>query len=221
MRQQAPLDRVSARAARPAAGKSSVPRPGTRERLVRAGVRLFTRQGLNGTGIKEILGEADARFSSLYHYFPGGKDELAAEVIATAGADYQRLVEGVWDAQPDAVSGVREVFEGAADVLEASDYADVCPIATVALEVASTNQELRMATADVFDAWVEAATSRLVAAGASADAARTLAHTVIALLEGSFILCRATRSTDPMRDAAGVAAKLVRQALPRTPRPRE
>jgi AcrR family transcriptional regulator len=175
---------------------------------------LFTRQGYNATGVKEILTAADARFSSLYHFFPGGKEELAAEVITTAGADYQSLVEGVWDAQPDAVRGVREVFEGAADVLEASDYADVCPIATVALEVAGTNEELRLATADVFDAWVASASSRLVDAGVSAGDALSLAHTVIALLEGSFILCRATRSTDPMRDAAGVAARLVRQSIP-------
>jgi len=186
---------------------------GTKERLVSAGVSLFTRQGLTATGIKQILDTADARFSSLYHHFPGGKDELAAEVIARSGADYQHLVEQVWDSQADAVSGVREVFDGAADVLEASDYADVCPIATIALEVAGTNEELRLATADVFDAWVDSASSRLTAAGASAGDARTLAHTVIALLEGSFLLCRTTRSTDPMRDAARIAANLVRQAV--------
>ena len=179
-----------------------------------AGVGLFKQQGLNATGVKEILDQADARYSSLYHYFPGGKDELAAEVIARAGADYQQLVEAVWDSQEDAVLGVREVFEGAADVLESSDYADACPIATVALEVASTNEELRMATSDVFDVWLDAATSRLVEAGATAGDARTLAHTLIALLEGAFILCRARRSTDAMRDAARVAANLVRQALP-------
>jgi len=186
---------------------------GTKERLVSAGVSLFTRQGLTATGVKQILDTADARFSSLYHHFPGGKDELAAEVIARSGADYQHLVEQVWDSQADAVSGVREVFDGAADVLEASDYADVCLIATIALEVAGTNEELRLATADVFDAWVDSASSRLTAAGASAGDARTLVHTVIALLEGSFLLCRTTRSTDPMRDAARIAANLVRQAV--------
>ena len=200
---------------RRARGQPTMPSIGTKERLVGAGVRLFTRQGLYATGIKQILDEADARFSSLYHHFPGGKDELAAEVIARSGTDYQRLVEGVWDSQPDVVSGVREVFEGAADVLEATDYADVCPIATVALEVAGTNEELRLATADVFDAWVDSATTRLTDAGAPADAARTLAHALIALLEGAFILCRAMRSTDPMRDAAGVAAQLVHKAVPR------
>jgi AcrR family transcriptional regulator len=203
----APVPRPQARRRRRDAG------PGTRERLVAAGVGLFKVKGLNGTGVKEILERADAGFSSLYHYFPGGKDELAAEVIGRAGADYQRLVEAVWESQQDVVSGVREVFEGAAEVLEATDYADACPVATVALEVASSNEELRIATSDVFDSWIDSATSRLVGAGATADDARVLAHSLIALLEGAFLLCRAQRCTDPMHDAAPVAADLVRRAV--------
>ena len=49
--------------------------------------RLFQRQGFTGTGIKQILTEADAPFSSLYHFFPGGKDELGAESIRLVGRD--------------------------------------------------------------------------------------------------------------------------------------
>jgi AcrR family transcriptional regulator len=52
----------------------------TKERLLKAGAQLFGRQGLAGTGIKQILAEAGAPFSSLYHHFPGGKEELAAAV---------------------------------------------------------------------------------------------------------------------------------------------
>jgi AcrR family transcriptional regulator len=191
----------------------------TRERLVAAGIELFQRQGMAATGIKQILNMADARFSSLYHHFPGGKDQLAAEVIATAGEAYQELVEATWDAQPDAVSGVQEVFEGAADVLEATDYADVCPIATVALEVAGTNNELRMATADVFEAWLRSATMRLEESGASTADATWVAHTIVALLEGAFLLCRTLRDTAPMRDAGRVAATLVDNVLPRSTEP--
>src|ERR1700758_2788691 len=60
---------------------STVP---TRQRLIDAASALFRRQGFAATGIKQILAEADAPFSSLYHHFPGGKDELAAKAIADA-----------------------------------------------------------------------------------------------------------------------------------------
>jgi AcrR family transcriptional regulator len=185
----------------------------TRERLVTVGSRLFQRQGLAGTGIKQILSEANAQFSSLYHHFPGGKDELAADVIRTSGLRYQQLVETVWDAAPDAVTGVSAIFEGAAAVLEATDYADACPIATVALEVASTNEPLRVATAEVFDAWTNAGTARFMAMGVGAGESRRLALTVIALLEGAFVLCQATRSTEPMASAGVAAVTVVRAAL--------
>jgi AcrR family transcriptional regulator len=185
----------------------------TRARLVSAGSRLFQRQGLAGTGIKQILSEANAQFSSLYHHFPGGKDELAADVIRTSGLHYQQLVETVWDAAPDVVTGVHAIFDGAAAVLEATDYADACPIATVALEVASTNEPLRLATAEVFDAWIRSATDRLIASGLESALARQLALSIVALLEGAFVLCRATRSTESMVSAGVTAGAAVQWAI--------
>jgi AcrR family transcriptional regulator len=184
----------------------------TRERLVTAGVQLFQRQGLAATGIKQILSEADAGFSSLYHHFPGGKDDLAAEVIRTAGAVYQQHVEAVWDDAVDLVSAMTAIFRGAATALEVSGYADVCPVATVAMEVASTNEPLRMATAGVFAAWMDAAVPRLQSAGIGNVEARKLASVIVGLLEGAFILCRASRTTEPMLAAGQAAVTLVKAA---------
>ena len=132
----------------------------TRDRLVEVSATLLQRQGLAGTGIKQILAEAGAPYSSLYHHFPGGKDELAAVAVRTSGARYQELVEAVWDDAPDLLSGVAAVFDGAARTLASTDFAVACPIATVALEVATTNEPLRLATAEVFTAWIEAAMRR-------------------------------------------------------------
>ncbi len=185
----------------------------TRDRLVNVSAELFSRQGLNGTGIKQVLAEANAPFSSLYHHFPGGKSELAATVIRTSGARYQELVEEVWDAASDVVGAVNAVFEGAAATLEATDFAVACPIATVALEVASTNEDLRLATARVFESWVESGTDRLRQAGVADDDARRLALVLIALLEGAFILCQSTKSTMPMAAAGKTAADTVKRAL--------
>lgn len=190
-----------------------------RQRLVAAGVQLFMRQGLAATGVKQILDEANATFSSLYHHFPGGKDELAAEVIRTAGAAYQGHVETVWDATGDPVEAVGAIFEVAAAVLEGSGYAEACPIETVALEVATTNERLRLATAGVFSDWISAAETRLSAAGVRAGDSRRLALVLVTLLEGAFVLCQAGRSTEPMKAAGRSAAELVRAAFHVSPRP--
>ena len=82
----------------------------TRERILDVSADLFRRQGMAGTGIKQILRGADAPFGSLYHHFPGGKDELAAETIKRAGAQYAELVAGKLLAGPDLPRNIREAF---------------------------------------------------------------------------------------------------------------
>lgn len=134
-------------------------------------------------------------------------------MIHRSGAMYGELVMSVFDAAPDIVTGVRDCFAGAAEVLRATDYADACPIETVALEVASTNERLREATAIVFESWTVAATARFHAAGIDADTARELAVFFIAQLEGAFVMCRSTRTTEALDVAGRCAAMVVEAAL--------
>src|SRR3977135_3390228 len=100
---------------------------------------LFRRQGYTGTGVKQIAATANAPFGSLYHFFPGGKEQLGEEGIRSSGALYIELFATIALQAPDPVTAVADFFSGAAATLQETDYADACPIATVALEVASTN----------------------------------------------------------------------------------
>ncbi|MEX2247481.1 MAG: TetR/AcrR family transcriptional regulator [Dehalococcoidia bacterium] len=186
---------------------------GTKERIIEASAELFRRQGYAGTGIKSIAETASAPFGSLYHFFPGGKEELADAVIRRSGEFYLRLFESIVDASPDVVTGIRNFFLGAAETLRATDYADACPIATVALEVASTNEPLRQATADVFETWLAALSSRLASAGIPESRARDLAIEAVAALEGAFILSRAARSATAVEVVGRAMVESVRAAL--------
>jgi AcrR family transcriptional regulator len=189
----------------------------TKERIVNATAELFRRQGYTGTGLKQIVAEADAPFGSLYHFFPGGKEELGEDVIRQAGRFYFHLFEAISDAAPDIVTATSDFFNGAAETLRVTDYADACPIATVALEVANTNETLRQATADVFESWLDAATARAIEAGILKVRARELAISFLASLEGAFVLSRAMRSTEPLEVAGAQASAAVRDALKASP----
>src|SRR5947209_17805880 len=106
----------------------------TKDRIIETSAELFRRQGYSATGVKQIVNAAKAPFGSLYHFFPGGKEELGAATVRTSGALYGQLVPAVFDPAPDVVTGVRTFFNAAAENLEQSDFEDGCPIATVALE---------------------------------------------------------------------------------------
>ena len=189
----------------------------TRDRIVETTADLFRRPGYVATGIKQIVEEARAPFGSIYHFFPGGKEELGAEVIRASGAMYMQLFVEIALASTDVVDGVSNFFTGAAEHLEETDYEDACPIATVALEVASSSETLRQATADVFDSWLTAATEYFVSAGITRARARTLAFEMLSLLEGAFIFSRAMRSPDPVLIAGKAAVASVKAALPASP----
>jgi len=185
----------------------------TRERLIGATAELFRRQGYTGTGVKQIVEGAGAPFASMYHFFPDGKEALGAETIRWSGAMYGRLIDLFYEPGVDPASATRRFFNAAADTVRDTDYADACPIATVALEVASTNETLRQATADVFESWLVAIDTRLVEAGLTKTRARNLSVSLFYLLEGAFILARATRDDAHIRTAGRAAADLVRAAL--------
>jgi AcrR family transcriptional regulator len=185
----------------------------TRERILEASTELFRRQGLAGTGIKQILTSADAPFGSLYHHFPGGKDELAAATIKLAGAQYAALVGEKLVAGPDLATNVRDAFVSAGQTLVETGYADACPIETVALEVASTNEALRLATADVFESWLVNLAALLESAGVPEASTRPLASVIISALEGAFVLARAARQTGALEACGEAMASLVRAAI--------
>jgi AcrR family transcriptional regulator len=188
----------------------------TRQRILDTTAELFRRRGFNGTGLKQIVAQANAPFGSIYHFFPGGKEELGAEVIRTSGAMYQELIETIIKAAPDIVTGVRDCFTGAAEVLKATDYADACPIETVALEVSSTNETLREACAAVFESWIVAGSSWHGDAGLRPAKARELTVLFISALEGAFVLCRAQRNTEALEVAGIYVTAAVEQALTET-----
>ena len=185
----------------------------TRDRIIETTAGLLMRQGLTGTGLKQISKESGAALGSLYHFFPGGKDDLAADALLVAGRSYLHLIDDYFTGQEDLVAATRGFFAAGAALLEATDYADACPIATVALEVASTNERLRLVTAKVFGEWVDVATDRFAAMGIDPSDARDLVTLTIAALEGGFLLCRAAKSTEPMEAIGRLVAITAREVL--------
>jgi AcrR family transcriptional regulator len=207
----------------------------TRERILTAAAELFRRRGYAATGIKAILQASRAPYGSLYHFFPGGKQEVGVAVIESSGAAYREMFETFYDGptsggrggvtagwpRPGDVAGDRggvveataRLFAGAADLVEATDYADACPIATLALEVASSSEPMRAAAAAAFESWLDVLTDRLLADGVPAPEARALAVEVFCLIEGAFLLARTIRSAEPIRQAGEAACETIRRAL--------
>jgi TetR/AcrR family transcriptional regulator, lmrAB and yxaGH operons repressor len=177
----------------------SSPGQATRQRLVESSANLFGRQGFSATGVKAVLAASNAPFGSLYHFFPGGKDELGAAAIHHSGLGFKALAEAFFDAEPDVAIATANFFEGAAAMMERTDYADACPIATIALEIASVSEPMRMAANDAFESWLSVMVSRYRSAGLSPKVSRQLAVQAFCAIEGAFLMARSARSVEALR----------------------
>src|SRR6266849_10007504 len=102
-----------------------------RQRMVLSALYLIAERGVQGTSIADVLERSGAPRGSVYHHFPGGKDEIvgaAMEYMATDGRIPLRALRGSDVA--GIVTGFTNLWGG---VLTRSDYAAGCATAGVTL----------------------------------------------------------------------------------------
>jgi TetR/AcrR family transcriptional repressor of lmrAB and yxaGH operons len=181
----------------------------TRARLIEAARTLVEAKGYHGTGLNEVLAVAGAPRGSLYHHFPGGKDQLVGEALADAGREVDGIIGELAATEPTSLDLVLALFKGLADRMVAAGYAKGCPVATVALEIAATNDALQSLCGDIYARWQRALAEALRGDGYDTAEVDELAATVLALIEGALVLARAGRSRIPIEQAGRRIAKLL------------
>ena len=171
----------------------------TRSRMIEAAIEGLQQRGLNGMSFTDVLASSGAARGAIYHHFPGGKRQLAAEAAARFGADVLARLGNLPGVTP---VGVVEAFLAEIrPVIEASTHGRGCAVAAVTVDPDPTGDELRTIAAAAFTAWGRQLATALETAGLSAESATDLASLLITVLEGSQVLCRATGNLDAFDQA--------------------
>ena len=170
----------------------------TRESILTAAAELMRRQGYAAVGMKDVVKASGAPIGSIYHHFPGGKLQLAREALINAGTAYGLLIPTLVDPHDDLGEAIEAVFAQAAEDMAQTGFANMCPVASVAAEVADTVPELRDTTAEIFADWLDGATAYFRSRGLRDSTARDFAVVLIGALEGAFVLARTLRSTESL-----------------------
>jgi TetR/AcrR family transcriptional repressor of lmrAB and yxaGH operons len=185
----------------------------SRERMVATTGRLLRRQGFAATGWRQVVAESGAPWGSQAHHFPGGKEQLAAEALEREAAQVQRDLEALLRERHPA-DAIAAWTEAAAGQLVESGWAEGCPIATTALEMASTSDRLAVVCRHAFDGWQEVLTRAMSARGVHADEARALGVLVVAATEGALLLAKSARDARPLDEVGAQLAVLLRERVP-------
>jgi AcrR family transcriptional regulator len=185
----------------------------TDQRIVRSMAELLRVQGYAATGIQQLARAAGAPTGSIYHHFRGGKREVAAAALRETGAAYIQLLPMLLDRHAELATAIEAAFAAAAEDLANTGWANMCPVGTVAGEIADTEPELRQVAAEVIASWVDAGSGYLARRGLSETDARAVMYALLTALEGGFLLARAQRDVEPLL-AAGRAVSAYVATLP-------
>ena len=167
-----------------------------------------------GTGVKQILAEAGRPVRLALPLLPGRQSGAGGGDRAPLRASSTGCC---WASSPGPRSSWRRGSATSSpappQTLRETDYADACPIATVALEISSTNEALRRPAPTSSTPGSRAAPSASRIAGIPRPQARTLVIQMLAGLEGAFVLSRALRTTEPVELAGEAAVAAIEAAM--------
>lgn len=169
----------------------------SRDRFVTTAARLFMRQGYHATGLAQIVSESGAPKGSLYFHFPGGKEQLAAAAVERAGSVFGHQLDQILAAKPDPASALARLCDLLGQWMAQSGFSEGCPITNACLELAPGNAPVAEACHAIFSGWKTAWEGHLIADGWPMQSAPAMATTIVAALEGAFILARASQSVLP------------------------
>ena len=166
--------------------------------FVAATQELLRRRGYAASGLSDIVARSGAPKGSLYFHFPGGKQELAIAAMERSATQLRDAMAAILDSSDDVGEAIGRLVDALAAGLAGSQFADGCPIATVALETASESEAMRGAAQAAFDSWLEVLQQRFTRDGLDDALAQQRALVVLAAIEGGLILARARRDVTPL-----------------------
>ncbi len=146
-------------------------------------------KGYFGTGVNEILKEANIPKGSLYHHFPGGKNELLKEAVIYSGKKQMRTYSEAMRNKKTVVEGLKAVIDRIIEELQETDYQYSCPIGAIAIESATANETIKAACMQVYEKMEKAFEAYLNLHGVE-DSTST-AMFIINLIEGASIIAKA------------------------------
>lgn len=156
---------------------------------------LFREYGFEGASLKIISERTGLGKGSLYHFFPGGKEEMANAVLEdVSGWFEEKIFAPLEHNAPD--KALSHMFDAVTEYFRSGRR--VCLVGAFALN--ESRSRFPRAINDYFARWVQALANCLERHGLSSPVAHTLSQEVVAGIQGAIILSRALNATEPFME---------------------
>lgn len=148
---------------------------------------VFREHGYEGASLARISAATGLGKGSLYHFFPGGKEEMAAAVLADIAGWFEANLFAPLEQGAEAHRAIEAMFDAAMAYFRSGRR--VCLVGALALSDAG--DLFAAAVRGYFARWVETLTGALVRLGRDEASARSLAEEVVGGIQGAIVLARA------------------------------
>ncbi len=170
---------------------------------------LVRERGARATSIDDVLEHSGAPRGSVYHHFPGGRQQLLREAIDYAG----EFVAGRIERATDPLAMLDQLLRDYREQLLRSDFRAGCPVVAVAIEAGDPESDLYRHADAAFGRWQALLEQRLAEQGVKAARATELAVLVIASIEGAIVMARARRDVELLDNVHRQLRTLVRTEI--------
>jgi AcrR family transcriptional regulator len=167
--------------------------------MIASAAVLVRERGARATSIDDVLAHSGAPRGSVYHHFPGGRDELIREATEFAGSFVAGQIAAGREEGADAFAALDGFLGQYRSALVESEFTVGCPVVAVAIESrdADDGEDLTAAAGAAFARWSEELAASFAAGGIAEPRARELAEVAIAAAEGAIVVSRARRDIEP------------------------
>lgn len=159
-----------------------------REEVLDLLLNTFRDRGYEGASLAELSTATGLGKSSLYHYFPGGKEDMAEQVLAHLD---RQLSSNLYEPLQSAQTPARKlgVMLDALDAFYESGR-KACLLERLCASVDRTR--FRRPLRQAFTVWIEVVETICLEAGLSKAVARARAEDFVVRIEGALIVCAGT-----------------------------
>jgi len=159
---------------------------------------VFRRYGYDGASVARITEHTKLGKGSLYHFFPGGKEEMATAVLADVHGWFENNIFVPLEEKEPEIA-LASMFAAIEDYFDSGRR--ICLVGAFALE--ETRDRFASEVKTYFARWIEALRRALEGVGFDAEEAGRRANSIIAGIQGAIILARALDDTESFSGSLG------------------
>lgn len=162
-----------------------------RSQVVASLLRAFRRNGYDGASLSRLSDETGLRRASLYHHFPGGKEDMARTVIIAAGQDFRDVVLAPLGGPGSPEQRMAGMTAALSSFYDGGKEACILALMTIGEGREALAPDVR----EGLQGWIDALTSVIVETGRPEPMARERAQNAVARVQGALVLARGLGNT--------------------------